>query len=204
MLPKVPALAAPIPRPRGLMWLLGFRYYRRLRASLRSAKGSPATRADHIEGERGQMGDGMSRRLNLRLKAEHALEVTRIAIGSEKLVYVLLANKEFKYEYGRKSHIAYIGTTKKGVARIAESAAKHAQEVLSEHGVKTVAARVVTCAPRRKVKTWVKLEKALLLQFRAEYGRVPWWNSQGGKLTELDEFRYFSREAVRGLLQKLG
>lgn len=145
----------------------------------------------------------MARRLNLSLKKEHALELTRIAIGSDKLVYVLLASKKFIYGYGRRSHIAYIGTTRKGAARIAESAAKHAQEVLREHGIKKVTARVVTCAPRQRVKTWLKLERALLLQFRSEYGRVPWWNSQGAKLVETDEFRYFSREAVRVLLQKL-
>ncbi len=146
----------------------------------------------------------MQRRLNLSLKAGHALEVTRIAIGSEKLVYVLLADKKFTYGYGRKSTIAYIGTTKKGVARIAESAAKYAQQVLLERGVRRVTARIVTCAPRRRVKTWLKLERALLIQFRSEYGRVPWWNSQGAKLTEEDEFRYFSREALRNLLQRLG
>ena len=145
----------------------------------------------------------MVRRLNLRLKKEHALEVTRMAIGSEKLVYVLLANKKFSYPHGRKSHIAYIGTTKKGVAHIAGSAAERAQEILSLHGVNKVTARVVTCAPRRRVKTWHKLERALMLQFRAEYGSVPKCNTQGKRLIEADEFEYFSRDAVRKTVQKL-
>jgi hypothetical protein len=145
----------------------------------------------------------VGRRLSLRLKAERALEATRIAIGSEKLVYVLLANKKFAYPHGRKSHIAYIGTTKRGVSRIAGSAAERAADILGRHGVKKVTARVLTCAPRQKVKTWLKLERALLMQFRSDYGSVPTCNSQGKRLIERDEFSYFSRDAIRKMIQKL-
>jgi hypothetical protein len=146
----------------------------------------------------------MSRRLNLSLKATPALVVTRIAIGDQKLVYVLIADKTFSYPYGPKSAIAYIGTTKKGVARIAGSAAERAQEILSLHGVKKVTSRILTCGPRQKVKTWLKLERAMLLMFRAEYGSVPKCNSHGKNMKETDEFTYFSREAVRKMVQKLG
>jgi hypothetical protein len=146
----------------------------------------------------------MVRRLNLSLKGQHALEVTRLAIGNKKLVYVLIANKRLSYPHGRKSAIAYIGTTKKGVARVAGSAAEKAQEILSLHGVKKVTARIVTCSPRRKVKTWIKLERALLLEFRSAYGSVPKCNSHGKNMIETDEFSYFSRDAARKLIQKLG
>ncbi len=65
----------------------------------------------------------MVRRLGVSLKSEHAIEVTRLAIGNQRLVYILIANKEFAYPHGRKSAIAYIGTTTKGVERVAGSAA---------------------------------------------------------------------------------
>ena len=148
-------------------------------------------------------GKPMPRRLNLSLKKVHALEATRIAIGNQKLVYVLLADKNFNYPYGR-SAIAYIGTTKKGVARVAGSMAARSEEILSCHGVKKVTARILTCSPRRNVKTWRKLERALLLMFRSEYGSVPSVNSQGKKMKETDEFSYFSREAIRKTIHKLG
>jgi hypothetical protein len=117
---------------------------------------------------------------------------------------VLIASKKFSYPHGRKSSIAYIGTTKKGVARVAGSAAERAQEILSMHGVQKVTARIVTCQPRRKVKTWLKLERAMLLEFRSAYGSVPKCNSHGKNMLETDEFSYFSRDAMRKLIQKLG
>ncbi len=114
----------------------------------------------------------MPRKLSLSLKNFHAIELTRIAIGNQKLVYVLIANKKFTYPHGPKSAVAYIGTTKKGVGRVAGSAAERGQQILSLHGVKKVTARIVTCAPRQKVKTWLKLERAMLLTFRSEYGAI--------------------------------
>ena len=123
-------------------------------------------------------------------------------MGSQKLVYVLIADKTFSYPHGRKSAIAYIGTTKKGVARVAGSAAERAQEILSLHGVKKVIARIVTCGTRQKVKTWLKLERALLLEFRSAYGSVPKCNWHGKNMIETDEFAYFSRDAMRKLIQK--
>jgi len=144
------------------------------------------------------------RKSSLSLKTVHALEVTRIAIGNQKLVYVLIANKKFSYPHGQKSAIAYIGTTKRGVARVAGSAAERAQPILSKHGVKRVTARIVTCRPRRNVQTWKKLERAMLLTFRCEYGAVPECNSTGKKMKETDEFKYFARDAVRNVIRKLG
>ena len=70
----------------------------------------------------------MVKKLTVKLQKVHALEVTRIAIGNMKLVYVLIADKKLAYSHGKKSAIAYIGTTQKGVARVAESAAAHAEE----------------------------------------------------------------------------
>jgi len=145
----------------------------------------------------------MTKHLKLSLKRFHAIEVTRIAIGNRKLVYVLIANKKFRYLNG-KSSIAYIGTTKKGIRRVASSVASRAEDILGEYGVKKITARIVTCSPRRNVETWVKLERAMLLAFRAQYGKVPVYNFQGQKIKETDEYDYFARELVRKLILELG
>ena len=107
----------------------------------------------------------------LRVKKHNgiALEVHRLVISADKLVYVLLTNKKLKYMYGR-SHVAYIGTTKKGVTRIMQSAANKAGELFELHGIKTLEAHIVTCQRRQAVQTWKKLERALLLEFRSRFG----------------------------------
>lgn len=146
----------------------------------------------------------MVKKLKVKLQKTHALEVTRIAIGNTKLVYVLIANKKLPYSHGKKSAIAYIGTTKRGVRRVAGSAAAHAEEILTLYGVKKVTARILTCQPRPRVKTWLKLERAMILMFRSEYGTVPKFNLQGKKMREGDEFDYLSRERIRKTIQMLG
>ena len=49
----------------------------------------------------------------------------RTAIKAEHLVYLLVADKPQRYEW-KRSPILYIGTTARGVARIANSAAHRA------------------------------------------------------------------------------
>ena len=56
------------------------------------------------------------RKLNVGPKSE-ILRITRINLTSERLVYVLVANKQFSYTHG-KSLIVYIATTRKGIKRI--------------------------------------------------------------------------------------
>jgi hypothetical protein len=141
--------------------------------------------------------------LKVSLNRTHAIEVTRIAIGKQKLVYALTANRKIKYLNG-KSCVAYIGTTQKGIRRIASSAAHHAEDILAEYGVKQVIARIITCKARPRVKTWIKLERALLLVFREMYGEVPALNMQGHKIKETDEFEYFKRDKIRQILTDIG
>ena len=126
------------------------------------------------------------RKIRLSLKRDEALRATRVSVGKLKLVYVLIADKRIQYTKG-KSKIVYIGTTKKGVERIAQSVAFRADDILKLHGVRTFTARIVTCAPRQNVKTWNKLERALLLVFRTRYGDLPRCNSNGSKMKETDE-----------------
>lgn len=130
------------------------------------------------------------------------MQATRVAIGKDKLVYILIADKAIKYTYG-KSRIAYIGTTKKGVGRVAQSVAARAEAILSIHGVRTFHARVVTCRPRPNVKTWKKLERAMILTFREKFGVVPECNTVGKKMKESDEFRYFGHAAVKKVIERL-
>ena len=142
------------------------------------------------------------RRLSLSLKRDEALRTSRVTIGRSKLVYVLIADKRLRYPIG-KSRIAYIGTTKKGLVRIAQSMASRAEEVLSIRGVRTVHARIVTCRPRRNVKTWLKLERALILSFRKRFGDVPALNSHGKKMKTVDEDRYFSPASIENVIDEL-
>ena len=144
----------------------------------------------------------MPKRLTVSLKKKHAMQVSRVSIGNKKLVYVIIASKSLKYPWGR-SHVAYIGTTKKGMARIAQSAAARAEDVLSLHGVKDFHVRILTCAPRPNVKTWVKLERALLLTFRNKYGALPMCNSMGKKMKQTDEFDRFNRKRLENCLEAL-
>lgn len=136
------------------------------------------------------------------LKRNPALSATAVSIGKDKLVYILVADKKLKYE-GGKSRIAYIGTTAKGMSRIAASVAKRAEDFLGIHGVRSFTARVVTCKPRRNVTTWRKLERAFLLGFKDKYGEVPWCNTQGKKMKETDEFRFFTRKRIRNVIEEL-
>jgi hypothetical protein len=130
------------------------------------------------------------------------MTVTRVSLGKKKLVYVIQAQKALKYPWGR-SRIAYVGTTKKGMARFAQSAAAKAEGVLKLHGVREMEVRIITCGVRRNVRTWAKLERAMLLTFRQTYGAVPKCNTAGKKTHERDEFRYFKRERIKSILESL-
>lgn len=144
------------------------------------------------------------RRLGVSLKARPALHVTRVSLDNKKMVYVIVASKKLRYRHGTRSQIAYIGTTRNGASRMAQSAASLTDRVLRRHGVKSFDVRVITCHPRQGVKTWRKLERALLLVFRETYGRVPECNTQGKRIRELDEFKYFSKERLRKMLRLIG
>src|SRR5438876_573559 len=122
-----------------------------------------------------------SRRLAISLKRDLALQATRVTTGKNKLVYVLVTDKRLRYGK-KKSRIAYIGTTKNGVSRIAQSVAARAPAILRLHGVRSFDARIITCKPRQHVKTWFKLERALLMTFRELYGQVPKCNSHGKRM----------------------
>ena len=142
-------------------------------------------------------------RLRVSLKRAPAMRVTKVSVGNERLCYLLVADKKLKYK-SERSRIVYIGTTEKGLTRISQSVATRADAILGMHGVSEFKARVVTCAPRQHVKTWRKMERALLLVFREKYGEVPKLNKQGVGIKEVDEFTYFAHSRIVTILEDAG
>jgi hypothetical protein len=100
------------------------------------------------------------------------------------MVYILAANKSHKYRNGR-SRILYIGTTRKGADRPAASAVNKASEAFYKlRGVRTIEVHIVTCAPRKAMQTWKRLESALLDVFRNRYFQLPRYNKVRPTVTE--------------------
>jgi predicted GIY-YIG superfamily endonuclease len=127
--------------------------------------------------------------------------IHRRANSNKRVVYIAVANKSHKYRYGR-SRILYIGSTKKGSSRVAASAAAKARELLSEHGVKTLEFYTVRCPGRQHVKTWMKLERGLLLIFRERFGDVPTANTHGKRAKWKDELSFFTRRRLVSVVEK--
>jgi hypothetical protein len=117
-----------------------------------------------------------ARILKVRTPKQALLTLTRSRQWTDKMVYILAANKFHKYRNGR-SRILYIGTTKKGADRPAASAVNKASEAFYKlRGVKTIDVHIVTCAPRKAMQTWKRLESALLDVFRNKYFQLPRYN----------------------------
>ena len=142
----------------------------------------------------------MANRLGTRPQKTAAVQITRSAIRSSKLVYVVRANKKLRYRHNTSS-IAYIGTTKKGADRIAGSMAKQARDLLGTHGIKHLSAFVVTCRAQQHVKSWKLLERALIIRFRELYGGVPVGNDQFKNARRGPEFKYFSEASLNKVLK---
>lgn len=138
--------------------------------------------------------------MKARLHSSPVMTVNRKVLTHRRVVYLLVANRPIKYRRG-KSRIAYIGTTSKGLARVATSVAYRAADVLSGYGLSKMEVHVVTCPPQRSVRTWVLLERALICQFVQYFWQPPKCNAQGKNLrwtSNLD--RYFSKKVIDGIL----
>jgi hypothetical protein len=125
-----------------------------------------------------------------------------MALNHERLVYVICADKRLKYENGYSS-IAYIGTTRNGITRMAASAAHRSWDVLWSRGVKSFDVRIVTCRARPGVKSWVRLERALILAFREKYGEPPMCNVQGRRMKVGKAFETFSFSRLNQVIDAL-
>lgn len=143
----------------------------------------------------------MAKRLTVSISSKPAVVIHRRANVARRLVYIAVANKLHRYRHGRSS-ILYIGSTKKGASRVAASAAAKARDLLNAHGVKELQFYTVRCAARQNVKTWMKLERGLLLRFRERFGDVPVGNTHGKRMKWTDEPSFFTRGRLDAVLDK--
>jgi len=119
------------------------------------------------------------------------------------MVYILIADKAYKYDSGRRSHIIYIGTTGKGIHRPATSAVDKASEAFSElRGVKEIRVHIATCRARRAMRTWEHLESALLATFKELHFELPKYNKREGSVKYTDDIRHFRLKALRKLISQ--
>jgi hypothetical protein len=120
----------------------------------------------------------------------------------KRLVYILVANKTFKYQSGRRSHILYIGTTARGARRPATSAVSKAMAIFGEvRGVKQIGVYLLNSESRPNVKTWQKLESALLALFYNRYHELPIENKRRGEYINEEDIRYFRGENLVRILR---
>lgn len=121
----------------------------------------------------------------------------------EENVYILIANKAYKYKSGRRSRIIYIGTTGVGNRRPATSAVDKASEAFSElHGVKEIGAHIASCQGRKAMKTWEHLESALLATFKDRHYELPKYNKKSGKIKDTEDIKLFRLKALQSLLRQ--
>ena len=144
----------------------------------------------------------MANRLFIKISPKPAVTITRYGLKRKKVVYAAVANKQHKYPDGQSS-VVYIGTTKKGVKRIADSAANQAKKQLFNYGVKRLSFYVVSCKALAGVESWKKLERALLLTFKAEFWSVPVGNKVGKNFKWKDEHKYFAERRLRTIIAEL-
>lgn len=141
------------------------------------------------------------RKLSAKLHRTEVMLVNRAAIKAKHLVYLLVADKSEHYPW-KRSPIVYIGTTEKGIARMAVSAAHRAEDILARYGTRRFAVRVVTCQKRAGLQTWRVLERDLLRRFKLHHGAVPKLNESGKKLNPNHLSGYFSERKLDKVLKQ--
>lgn len=127
-----------------------------------------------------------------------AFLISRLALKHDRFVYVFVANRPRRYHHGN-SRIVYIGTTRKGLRRLADSLFDRSGSIFG-WGVHSFEAFLLTCRPRQRVKTWIHLERAMLCAFKEKFGELPSANAAVDKLTERNCFDFFSRTRVNELI----
>jgi hypothetical protein len=142
--------------------------------------------------------------LRVRVSKETVLTIDRSRMWKSRLVYILVANKNFKYQSGRRSYILYIGTTRKGARRPAASAVAKAMSIFGDvRGVKQIGVYLLNRESRPNVKTWQKLESALLAIFRQRYHELPIENKRRGEYVNEEDIQYFRSEHLITILKIL-
>jgi len=141
------------------------------------------------------------RALSIRVTKDSLLTVRRSKRWKKRMVYILVANKPFKYDSGKRSHIIYIGTTGKGGNRPATSAIEKASEAFSElRGVNEIKVHIATSKSRKAVRTWEHLESALLATFRELHWELPKYNKKKGSIANTDDISLFRNRALRKMI----
>jgi hypothetical protein len=119
------------------------------------------------------------------------------------MVYILAANKAYKYKSGKRSRIIYIGTTGKGARRPATSAVDKASEAFVElHGVREIKVFIASCRGRKAMRTWEHLESALLATFREIHWGLPKYNKRKGSVKYTEDIHLFRLAALQKLIGK--
>lgn len=145
-----------------------------------------------------------AKNLRVRISKQSVLTIDRSRMWKSRLVYLLVANKKFKYPSGRKTHVLYIGTTKKGAKRPAASAVEKAMAMFGDvRGLKQIGIYLLNSESRRNVKTWEKLESALLAVFRQRYFALPNENKKRGEYGNEEDIRYFNPDHLTDILREL-
>jgi hypothetical protein len=141
------------------------------------------------------------RRLKIKCSKTSLLSVERSSQWNRRMVYLLVANKSYKYDSERRSRIVYIGTTGNGAHRPATSAVDKASNAFAElRGVKKIEVHIATCPGRKSMKTWRHLESALLATFRGLHFELPPYNKKKGSVRHMEDIKLFRREALQKLI----
>jgi hypothetical protein len=149
----------------------------------------------------------LSRRRRVNQIYDPVLSVEVSSTKTKELVYLLAADRPIRYG-NQFSRIVYIGTTKKGVSRIAGSASRHIGVAADQlRGLRRLDAFVVAARSRRGpkthkgVKAWFLLEHALLLKFWQKYGSGPILNGTG-KPRPRHEFDVFAGSSIQRIIER--
>ena len=154
----------------------------------------------------------MSRRLNVNQIFDPVLTVNISATNVRHLVYLLVANRPIRY--GRKySRIIYVGTTERGVRRIASSASKRIQQAVDTkvlRGLRRLEAYVVWAKTRsglhptkKSQNLWRVLERAILIKFcNMHGGQRPRLNETGHKMKDKGEFNIFREKRIGRIIDR--
>jgi hypothetical protein len=141
------------------------------------------------------------RALSIRVTKDSLLTIRRSKRWKKRMVYILVANKSFKYDSGKRSRIIYIGTTGKGGSRPATSAIEKASDAFSQlHGVNEIKVHIASSKSRKAVRTWEELESALLATFMELHCGLPKYNKKKGSIKNTEDIRHFRNKALRKMI----
>jgi hypothetical protein len=148
----------------------------------------------------------VARRRNVNQIFEPVLSAQVVGADFDKLVYLLVANRPHRYPKD-SSRIVYIGTTKKGLWRMALSASEKIYKGYDKlHGFTRLDGYVIWSRTRKGPGTFKGrpfyriLERAALIVFKETFGDIPVLNGNGGGIKEENEFKIFARRRIERIL----